>query len=466
MLTNTASSHTSQAASRKLLVYLLITAALFLVGWSLAVPIYEAPDEPHHWAYARYVHDHKRLPLYTSQLIEANQPPLYYFLIAPFAVASEPPPYIAWIDSQGRWLSQAPPRLFADTDLRKYRPFRVTRLATALLSLAVVFFCYMAGLEATGQPRAGLLTGSLVAFLPQFTFRGTNISNDAMLALASAAATYVLIRLIKRGFTWRIGLIAGALTGITFLSKVNGACMAVLLTLAVLSEAVPWKLRLRYLAFVVGIALITVAPWCIRNQQLYGDPIASKAIERVIAFDVFRKPITSPYFITTFPYMLTRSFIGVFGWMNVWLPERLYKLFAASGLIAIFGLAWVWITRYESRRLTALLATVPLANLILTIQFNLRFTQPQGRYMFASLCALAVLVCMGLQGLPGWRPGLVYPVVVLLAVVNSAILYAVIVPAYWRKLDQPRQVSEVRGNLPVTQSICRVELMPCLQNCS
>ena len=42
---------------------LLLAAAFVLFAtWSLVVPINEAPDEPAHWQYARYLHDHWRLP--------------------------------------------------------------------------------------------------------------------------------------------------------------------------------------------------------------------------------------------------------------------------------------------------------------------------------------------------------------------------------------------------------------------
>ena len=43
---------------------LLVVVATLFAAWSFVVPVFEAPDEPGHWQYARYLHDHWRLPLY------------------------------------------------------------------------------------------------------------------------------------------------------------------------------------------------------------------------------------------------------------------------------------------------------------------------------------------------------------------------------------------------------------------
>ena len=55
----------SQATPR----LLLAAAFVLFAAWSLVVPINEAPDEPAHWQYARYLHDHWRLPHYAPGLM-------------------------------------------------------------------------------------------------------------------------------------------------------------------------------------------------------------------------------------------------------------------------------------------------------------------------------------------------------------------------------------------------------------
>jgi hypothetical protein len=71
---------------------LLLTAAFLLVAaWSLVAPINEAPDEPAHWQYARFLHDRWTLPHYAPGFDKANSPSLAYALFEPFAVEDASP---------------------------------------------------------------------------------------------------------------------------------------------------------------------------------------------------------------------------------------------------------------------------------------------------------------------------------------------------------------------------------------
>jgi hypothetical protein len=36
---------------------LFVAMVALLTAWALAVPVFETPDEPAHWQYARYLHD-------------------------------------------------------------------------------------------------------------------------------------------------------------------------------------------------------------------------------------------------------------------------------------------------------------------------------------------------------------------------------------------------------------------------
>ena len=143
------------------------------------------------------------------------------------------------------------------------------------------------------------------------------------------------------------------------------------------------------------------------------------------------KPITSPYFFTLFPYALARSFVGIFGWMRISMPEWIYQLFGLLALLAIVGSIYRVIRRRIDTRLMVILLTAPLLSLLITIHINLTFTQPQGRYLFPALSAIALLVAIGLEGLPVWSWRLTIIVLGILVLVNFYVVYAVILPTYW-----------------------------------
>ena len=373
---------------------LLAVAGLLLAAWSVAVPIFEAPDEISHWQYARYLHDHRRLPVYGPDFVEANSPPLYYALIAAVAFPSDVPPQLAWhepSDEPGdepgavRRVLPAPPRLYenADGDLGRYGPLRAARLLTAAMSVVTVVFCALAGAEATGQARIGLLTGGLVAFLPQFAFRGSNISNDALVTTLSAVVLYLTVRIVRRGFSWQLGALAAAAIAGAFLAKTNAIFLPVPLALAILSERAPWRERVGRLG-VLGVGAVLALPWLARNVAMYGDPLAEAEMRAAVGFLISEKSLADPFFRDVFFQRLIPSTVGGFGWLTLYLPRWAFLLVYGVAAAAAFGVARRARRRPE-RRLLAILVSFPILALGVVVYINLSFDQPQGRYLFPCL---------------------------------------------------------------------------------
>jgi hypothetical protein len=150
-----------------------------------------------------------------------------------------------------------------------------------------------------------------------------------------------------------------------------------------------------------------------------------------VDFLVAHKPITSPYFYTTFPLMLGQSFVGVFGWLNLFLPTWAYLAYSGLGAGAIVG--WLRHPPRARPERTALIALVAFAllGLAMVIRINLDFNQPQGRYLFPALAAIAILTAGGLERLPRWSPRAAGGLAAALLVANLAIAWRVVARAYW-----------------------------------
>jgi hypothetical protein len=412
----------------------LLTGLTFalLVIWSAIVPIFESPDEPAHWQYVRHLHDARALPVFGPDFVEANSPPLYYALLAPFGVAAEEPPHLAWFDHDGGLVVPAPPRFYlnASDDGTRYWVLRRARLLSAALAATTVIFTFLAAREVVRHPSTALLAAALVGFLPQFTFRGMSISNDALVTPLGAASLYGILQIARRGFTWRAGVWTTlAMTG-AFLAKINAIFMPAVFVFAVLREPAAWSIRLRQ-SCVLAIGAVLAAPWLIRNQILYGDPLAVGAMLSAVGPLIVSKPITSPYFYTVFPQVLGYSFIGLFGWLTLPLPVWIYRAYFLLGGLAIAG--WVWRRPAGRRDLTAfgVLVAFALLALAIVVRINLLFDQPQGRYLFPALAAFGVLVAGGLERLPRWSPGASYSLVGVLLAANLAIALRIVMPGYW-----------------------------------
>lgn len=317
-----------RSRSNSLVVFLFFfAAAALLIVWSFVVPIFEAPDEPAHWTYARYLHDYQRLPD-TNVVAQANYPPLYYLLIAPLAA----PTVLPERASDGAGDMQFPPRFYRNTDgdFMRYWPIRLARLASVAISLFGVWWCYLAGREMTGRRETGLLTAGLVAFLPQFTFRGMNVADDVLVTALAALATYLLLRLFRRGFTWPIGIVASLVVAAATLAKISALYFFAPLALALLvAPGTPWRVRPRRL-FVLGAGVALLAPWMIRNIALYGDPLAAAAVSGAIADQAVRHALFSRYMFVDLPLHAAKSFIGNFGWQSLGLPWWLYGVYCVG----------------------------------------------------------------------------------------------------------------------------------------
>lgn len=422
-------------SQRAALVALFASSFLLLIAWSFAVPIFESPDEPDHWNYAQFLRTHHVIPVYGPAFDEANEPPLYYALIAPLAVGSERPPADLYADAAGNLRTQYPPRIFTNRqdDFTRYWPIRIARIATAIMSLLTVVFTYFAGREATGKRTTGILAAGLLGFLPEFTFRGMNVSTDALSTMLCAVAVYLALRILKRGYTPRIAAVLAVAVGAALLSKASTLCVIPACALVLFLSTRSWKARVSRTSWLL-LSFLLVFPWLVRNQIEYGDPLASGAMLHAVSGLVDKKSLDSSYFVTVFPNWLSRSFVAVFGWMNIWVSEWIYRLFAAIGMIALAGII-ARLLRFASERVMILvLLTIPLFNLIVVLDINLTFDQPQGRYMFPALSAIAVLIALGLERLPGWvkRPSLFNAAGLTgLAALNVGILTTVIIPSYW-----------------------------------
>ena len=423
------------AFNRSSLWILFALALTISLAWSVAVPVFESPDEPHHWQYARFLHDEQRLPMFGPDFVEANSPPLYYMAIAPVSRHTPLPPHLAWLNADGALVLPMPPRFYlnAGDDLTRYWPIRAARLITAVLTACAVLFVFRAGVDLGGTVGTGVLAAGFVAFLPQFAFRSGTISNDSLVTTGAAAFTCYVVGALNDRLSVRDGFWTGVWLSVAYLSKINAVGLIFgVLAATLLARNTP-RQRGVWTMTALGTAGILVAPWSIRNVALYGDPFASGAMHTAVAGLIVNNPLSSPYFYTVFPNALARSFIGVFGWMSVWMSEAMYGLFAITFLVGMAGLLLSLARRRDGWRAVAVLCCIFMASLAVVVHINRSFHQPQGRYLFPALPAIGLLWGLGMSELLSrWRRALTiaWSLVLMLAVLNAYILVRYIVRSY------------------------------------
>ncbi len=367
-----------------------------------------APDELQHANYIAHLREGKGFPLFVpgspdlGENYQSHQPPLYYLLGT------------AWSAITGA--DPADP----DAGLR-------LRFLNILIGVGTLFGIYAAGYWGTGRESVGLAAAAFAGLMPMYIAIHAAVTNDPLLFLICTWVLAFSIRGLLHGWTTKITLSIGILIGLGILTKTTAVILLPLAGFALLlshrkpdPESHP---RPAIWAIALALPLLIAAPWMIRNQTLYGDPLAMNAFNQAFvgspAANAFiQADGMTKYLFNWVGWYTGRSFIGTFGYMDIFLFEQLPKeqanliyvilLAVISLLVALgiyFGVSQVSRKIAQNQDLPDPLPAVGLAFLLIVLtkvvflRFNLQYFQGQGRYLYPAIAGFALLAGMGVCGL-------------------------------------------------------------------
>jgi hypothetical protein len=194
------------------------------------------------------------------------------------------------------------------------------------------------------------------------------------------------------------------------LTKTTALGLAPILLLAIL---LPQKKKPTLAMAVAALAAMAIfaAPWLIRNQMVYGDPLALGIFKKAFtgtaqADDLIAGMGASTYWKDMVGWWTARSFFGVFGYMDIWLNETgtpgggkdvVYRLLI--GLTLVLLAAWIlsffrsdW---KESRPVQIINAAFLVVVILLFLSFNKTYFQAQGRYLYPAIGPIAIALSVG-----------------------------------------------------------------------
>jgi hypothetical protein len=444
---------------RQLLLAIIITIyAALALGYSMAVPLWEAPDEPSHYLYALHLIEQRSLPPaaprqsgrfyengYVVSLYEWYQPPLYYGLLVPQLSALKS----IWPAAAGpafpavnMGFTRGESRLFANSgiaapmDIGLTGP-RLARYFSVVLGVCMLLMVYrVARKYAPDDDILALTVTGFTAFIPQFTFLTAYITNDNLANLVSATSLLAIIHLIQSSETrFRTSvLILALVAAVGLLSKLSLLFVFPLGVTAIVLRQFEWSPKgiwnsARY-TLLFMMAAFSLAFLC--------GLLIPGTIDRVIWAQTTLPPraryVSFDYVMGLWPITL-ESFWGRFGWMNVkiaaWIAPAL-NLLAAVGLCSSALLLFQSHTlSTSSRRVMVLMFCNCLLVLAAFVVYNFADTQPQGRYLYPAIAAFAVLVCGGLLHLGNrLRAAAGLGLVLTMFGINLISLFGYLVPAY------------------------------------
>lgn len=458
----------SEESTRRILAVILVIFVGLGAAYALTTPTLEAPDEIHHYDYVRALVETGRPPVLEKGGGRGfgHHAPLYY---AYGALAS------FWVDDSDldTWRERRNPffgyrfgevgrdnkNLYVHPDSDTFGGsdtwlgIRVVRLASVLLGAATIWVVYRIGREVFPEhPRRALTAAGFSAFIPQFLFIAGAVNDDNGAALFGALALWSMVRILRKGASWRRCLGLGAALGLGWLSKLTTVALVPTagLTLAVVAwRDRSWRTLLRWGVVTFSIAALLITPWLVRQTVLYGDPTGTS--REMSEWGLRDEPVTLGD-VGPDLYWLRTSFWGRLGHNQIPLSHWIYRLLDAISLLALLGLA-----RKVGRRLVptsrssqpAILASlsrvrdsqlmVLAAGLLLSFgpMIVRRFLRPMpnfGRYLFPILPSIALLMVTGLATWlpPRYRSHLSALIVGAMLVLGISGLACFLAPAYAR----------------------------------
>ncbi|MBI1334038.1 MAG: phospholipid carrier-dependent glycosyltransferase [Armatimonadetes bacterium] len=389
-----------------------------------------APDERQHANYVRYLLKEHALPVLhpgapdTGEEYESHQPPLYYALTAGVATVT------------------------GQTDVETGSFGNVARIFNALIGVSGIIGIFFAALWATKREDVAIVGTAFAALLPMNCALSGAISNDPLLismiswsfALCAKALGAEEDRDIKKAM-----ILAAVFAGLSCLTKSTGliSILGLVATAISLRKQVP----LAKVAGWASIAFLIALPVWIRNQMIYGDPLAQKVFKEAFTGSA-QKPMIiatieasnapgSPevqYWLNWVGYWAARSYIGVFGYMDIWMnasgkairdtdPNWLYKGILA--FIAVGKLAFLVYLRNKWKEVPRAIwvgLLIAVLTILLFIGFNMTYFQAQGRYLLPALAPAAIVLGIGWGMI--FRSKLIPALLVVVLVFGGTSVYA------------------------------------------
>jgi 4-amino-4-deoxy-L-arabinose transferase-like glycosyltransferase len=396
------------------LAYSSIIFAFLVIGtlFAFRVPDWQAPDEPPHYNYVAQVAAGDLLPViemgdwdndYLETLkandfapeyleefdtiqYENHQPPLYYWLAAPFFRLS-------------------------DGNLQ------IIRLYSVILGAITLGLTFAVAKEVFPE-RSEIALGAmaLFAFLPQNVHILASVNNDVLADLMIGILLLLCIRYLKGKNTplWLIGFAMG----VTFITKTTAYFMVGVVLVVIFmrwrqNEENDWLALLKkYIYFGIPASIFALIYWG-RNIATYGFPdfLGLKAHDSIVVGQLRTTDYIADIGISQYWQIAIEtsfnSFWGKFGWMEANMGDALPFVIWAIILLmiwAITGLIFYTMRRDNSEKSSAAIGiTLGLVMFLAIAQFiyyNLTFVQFQGRYIFVGLIPFAIGMVLGIDT---WR---------------------------------------------------------------
>ncbi len=300
------------------------------------------------------------------------------------------------VPSNAHWMPM--PAIVAAAGMAVFGPeWRAGQVPMVLLSALLVPMTYLGGWLLIGSRRVAILGAVLAIGAGPLLLMYPLVESFAVFGVLGGGVLLVSVRAVDapRPGPWLV--LAGALAGLASLTRIDG-------TLLVLAPVTAWLVRrpLRAPAAALGwgalsaIAfLVVVAPWLLRNLEVFGTPLPSPG-GRMLWIRDYNEHLSASLDLTLERYLdwgvgpILLSKVGA----TVQLIGRSLGLF--GGIFAISFVAGLWVRRRDPR-----VAPFTVYFVVMFALMALLFTEhaPKGAFLHTAPAWLPLALPIGVAGI-------------------------------------------------------------------
>lgn len=261
------------------------------------------------------------------------------------------------------------------------------------------------------------------AFMPQFAFLSSYVNNDSVALLGICMIAYAWLLGIKYNWSYKncfllcIGMATCALSYYNSYAWILLSIFMFITSYLYINKK-DYKELIKHIVFIVLIMFLLIGYNFLRHLVLYGDLLGfetSHYYGELFAIDSLKPDFRQSIFEQgkSFVSMFTelnwhnitwKSFMGVFGYMNVYCPRIIYLAISLFMLVGVIGLIVKLISFIKKRqkpdtlKLMFYLSTLLCGVITVALSmYNSYFTdfQPQGRYCYPAYLSLMLFITLG-----------------------------------------------------------------------
>lgn len=428
----------NEVSERRWLIFIFSLYLLLAVGYSLLMPLWEAPDEPAHYHLAWRL---ARKGSYATEELnyEAIQPRPYYYLAAwTIGALDKIDPRLSdyYFPREYKYNIRVAERRF-DWTAENYRfllgvyALRWINILFGALALWLNWKTF--NLVAPEKPTLRLAALALAALTPQYLHIMSSVSNDALGTLAGALLFYLAIRVMKEQSNLPavlaiiLALVLPLATKLTAL-PVSAASLALI--------AGKWFFSCRQKRWLIISSVVIL--FCAGFLYfIFPETIQTAANEITWRLFSLRKKGLDVSYLKTVSNQIIQTYWGKVGWLAVGLPVWVVNVLTGLGFIgtAIHVSRLIKLKMKEPQfDLWTATCLVALFTVLAVARNGLTTGATQGRLLFPAIGAISILMVSGWHDILPEQYQHMFPwiVIALMFLLNIALWVFGILPVYYQ----------------------------------